>query len=97
MHIIGSKDTWGGNSGKGSYNRLAQFKADIINKFVEENAIEFVMEWGCGDGHQLSLAKYLQCVGYDVSKQAISTCQENMQKIKQRNLCGVVMKTLLLI
>lgn len=48
------------------------------------------MEWGCGDGHQLSLAKYPQYVGYDVSKQAISTCQEKYSKDKTKKFmwCG---------
>lgn len=80
----------GGNSGKGSYNRLAQFKADVINKFVEENAIDSVIEWGCGDGNQLSLAKYPQYVGYDVSEQAIFMCQERYSgdRTKRFMWCG---------
>ena len=30
----------GQNSGAGSYNELAQFKADIINNFIEKNQIK---------------------------------------------------------
>ena len=44
----------GGTSGEGSYGRLAEFKAEIVNKFVKENGIDSVVEFGCGDGKQLS-------------------------------------------
>ena len=57
-----------GNSGAGSYGRLAQFKADIINNFIKENNIETVIEFGCGDGNQLSLLNCKQYTGVDVSK-----------------------------
>lgn len=66
----------GGNSGAGSYGRLADFKAEIINKFVEENNIKEVIEWGCGDGNQLKLAKYPVYVGYDVSQKSIDICKK---------------------
>lgn len=39
----------GNNSGAGSYGRLADFKAEIINQFVTENDVREVVEWGCGD------------------------------------------------
>lgn len=70
----------GGNSGSGSYNRLAEFKAEIINEFVEKKAIKTVVEWGCGDGNQLVLAKYPKYIGYDVSKRAIAICKERFKK-----------------
>jgi hypothetical protein len=43
----------GGNSGDGSYGRLAVFKAEFINKFIDEVNINSATEMGCGDGHQL--------------------------------------------
>ena len=43
----------GGNSGNGSYDILAEFKAEIINKFVNQNEIETVIEFGSEDGNQL--------------------------------------------
>ena len=58
----------GGNSGAGSYNRLAAFKAEFINSFVERNAIRTVIEFGCGDGAQLALMDYPNYVGVDVSQ-----------------------------
>jgi SAM-dependent methyltransferase len=65
----------GRNSGSGSYGQLAQFKADVINQFVEENAIGTVIEYGCGDGNQLTLAKYLSYIGFDVSPEAVALCK----------------------
>lgn len=66
----------GGNSGIGSYGRLAEYKAEILNQFVEENNISTVIEWGCGDGNQLLLADYPKYLGLDVSKEAIRICSE---------------------
>ena len=48
----------GGNSGAGSYNKIAIFKAKIMNQFVLENNIQHVIEFGFGDGAQLERAKY---------------------------------------
>lgn len=55
-----SQDYWrkryekGGNSGLGSYDHYAVFKADVLNAFFKENHIQSVVEFGCGDGNQLS-------------------------------------------
>jgi hypothetical protein len=72
-----SADYWenryrtGRNSGAGSYNRLADFKADTLNSFVERNSIQTVIEFGSGDGSQLRLAHYPNYIGVDVSRTAI--------------------------
>lgn len=65
----------GGNSGSGSYGRLAKFKAKVLNKFVKKHQIKTVLEIGVGDGNQLSLAKYPHYVGADVSEEAVSLCE----------------------
>lgn len=76
----GSEHYWikrydtGGDSGNGSYNQLAEFKADVLNKFVLENGITSVIEYGCGDGNQLGLAQYPKYIGFDVSPNALSRC-----------------------
>jgi hypothetical protein len=76
----GSGDYWkdryeaGGHSGDGSYNQLAEFKAEILNTFVFENRITSVIEYGCGDGNQLSLAQYPKYIGFDVSPNAMARC-----------------------
>lgn len=64
----------GGNSGDGSYNQLAEFKAEVLNSFVFENGVASVIEYGCGDGNQLSLAQYPKYIGFDVSPKAVSMC-----------------------
>ena len=81
----GSQDYWerryqtGGHSGSGSYGELAQFKADALNAFVAEHNIQTVIEHGCGDGNQLTLAKYPQYVGYDVSDRALEMCRQQFE------------------
>jgi hypothetical protein len=64
----------GGTSGGGSYGALARAKAHVVNEFVRRNDIRSVTEFGCGDGHQLSLACYPRYVGLDVSPSAIDLC-----------------------
>ena len=77
----GSEDYWkkryqsGGTSGAGSYGRLAQFKAEVINEFVRDKQISSVIEYGCGDGNQLGLSEYPSYIGFDVSPDAITQCR----------------------
>lgn len=78
----GSADYWeqryadGETSGHGSYGGFAEFKAGVLNRFVAEQRIETVLEFGCGDGNQLSLASYRDYVGLDVSETALRTCRK---------------------
>jgi hypothetical protein len=65
----------GGNSGAGSYDEFAQFKASVLNRFVEEQGIQSVIEFGCGDGNQLLLANYPTYTGFDVSETALQRCR----------------------
>lgn len=86
----GSESYWekryqkGGNSGSGSYNRLAQFKAKIINDFIKANDIQTVIEFGCGDGNQLALAQYQNYIGLDVSSTVINRCKEKFKEDKNK-------------
>lgn len=64
----------GGTSGSGSYKELALYKAAFLNAFVQDNIISSVIEFGCGDGNQLCLAKYSSYVGMDVSSTVIRRC-----------------------
>jgi len=66
----------GGSSGPGSFGQLAGFKADVVNAFVESNGVRSVIEFGCGDGNQLSLARYPKYIGLDVSRTAIGLCKQ---------------------
>lgn len=60
-----------GTSGSGSYGRLALFKAKVINALADEMRIESVIEFGSGDGNQLSLFTIRDYVGFDVSETAL--------------------------
>ncbi len=65
----------GGNSGWGSYGPLSEFKAEVLNHFIEHRAIQSVVELGCGDGNQLSLLRCSNYTGLDISSKAMELCQ----------------------
>jgi SAM-dependent methyltransferase len=65
----------GGNSGAGSYGRLAEFKGSFLNQFFEANDVESVLEFGCGDGNQLRYMSPKRYIGFDVSPAAIDICR----------------------
>lgn len=65
-----------GNSGAGSYGKLAEFKAEIINGFINEHNINNIIEFGCGDGNQLNLFNIKNYLGFDVSDTIIKLCQD---------------------
>jgi hypothetical protein len=65
----------GGNSGVGSHGKFAEFKAEVLNQFVAGRDLRTVIEFGCGDGSQLALAKYPAFTGFDVSETAIDLCK----------------------
>jgi hypothetical protein len=71
-----SRYATGGTSGSGSYNRLAEFKAEVLNALVESEQLASVIEFGCGDGNQLSLANYPTYLGFDISPHALALCRE---------------------
>lgn len=64
----------GGNSGAGSYGRLAVFKAEFLNEFLKNENIDRAIELGCGDGNQLTMIHYTSYIGLDVSASAIRLC-----------------------
>jgi hypothetical protein len=76
----GTGDYWeshykaGGNSGGGSYKRLAEFKAKIVNDFITEKNLTSAIEFGCGDGNNLSLINYPKYIGLDISPTAVKIC-----------------------
>lgn len=90
FNFVNSADYWedryriGGNSGPGSYGRLSEFKAKIINNFLINNNVENAIEFGCGDGNQLSLINYKKYIGVDVSKKIIENCKERFGKDKSK-------------
>lgn len=76
----GSNDYWqqryrrGGDSGIGSGGETAKVKADAINAFVAKFGVGSVIELGCGDGRQLTLARYPKYLGLDISPEAVRMC-----------------------
>lgn len=79
--FTGSGDYWigrydsGGTSGAGSCGKLAEFKAEVVNGFIKQENVKTIIEYGCGDGNQLSLAEYPSYLGFDVSPKAIALCR----------------------
>jgi SAM-dependent methyltransferase len=65
----------GGTSGAGSYHALAEAKAAFLNDFVRTREVGSIIELGCGDGNQLSLADYPSYIGLDVSRSAVGMSQ----------------------
>jgi SAM-dependent methyltransferase len=65
----------GVSSGAGSYGRLAAFKAEVLNGFVDQYQISSVIEYGSGDGAQLKLARYPSYTGVDISAKAVEMCR----------------------
>lgn len=83
--LLGFKDSrnyWetryrmGGNSGEGSRGVNATHKADVLNRFIQENGIRSLIEFGCGDGYQLSMLNAPDYTGVDVSKTVVERCRE---------------------
>ena len=86
FNMKGSKGYWetryarGGNSGGGSYGRLAEFKAEVLNNLVTELHINSIIELGCGDGNQTSLLESkVNYLGLDISPTVI---QWNLEKFR---------------
>jgi hypothetical protein len=82
LRFRGSKEFWrtnysnGGTSGPGSYGEFALFKANFLNRFVRENELSTVIEFGCGDGHQMSFFDFPNYIGLDISDAAVEMCKK---------------------
>jgi SAM-dependent methyltransferase len=80
MNAFSSASYWetryrtGGNSGAGSYGRLAGFKAAFINAFIADNRVTSVIDLGCGDGNLLSMLHAPGYTGVDVSATTLARC-----------------------
>lgn len=65
----------GGNSGAGSYGKLAAYKAEFINGFIRDHGVGSVIELGCGDGAQAARFQAPEYTGLDVSVRAVEMCR----------------------
>jgi hypothetical protein len=87
----GSADYWerhyrrGGDSGACSYGQNAAEKARAVNASVVEHAIESVIEFGCGDGNQLSLLRVDRYIGLDVSPTAVERCAQAFEDDRSKS------------
>lgn len=68
--------TSGKTSGAGSYGAHAEYKSSVVNEIVERHGISRVLEFGCGDGNQLTYYRIPEYVGLDVTTAAVEMCQE---------------------
>jgi SAM-dependent methyltransferase len=82
LQFADSKSYWirryeqGRTSGPGSYDKLAHYKAEVLNRFVADHQLTTVIEFGCGDGNQLQLAEYPHYTGYDISPLVLDMCRQ---------------------
>ncbi|MCX6701658.1 MAG: class I SAM-dependent methyltransferase [Candidatus Zambryskibacteria bacterium] len=56
-----------------------------MNAFVKENEINSVIEFGSGDGNQLSLFEFKKYIGLDVSLTAVEMCKERFKNDNTKN------------
>jgi hypothetical protein len=86
-----SKEYWekrykdAGNSGSGSYGHLAAFKADVLNDLFNKYDLSGIIEFGCGDGNQLSMLKCKHYIGLDVSVTALDRCISTYSQDKTKS------------
>jgi SAM-dependent methyltransferase len=80
MRNFDSKKYWrkrylvGGNSGDGSYGKLADWKSRTLNDYMASRNVQEVLEFGCGDGNQLIALRAARYIGTDPSPAAIKSC-----------------------
>jgi len=75
----------GQNSGSGSYGQNADFKAEIVNRVIDEYKCKDMVEFGCGDANQMNLFKRIPYVGYDISPTIIT-----QNRAKYKNMKDVI-------
>ena len=74
----------GGNSGLGSYGKLAAFKAQFINTFIREHQVKRLLDFGCGDGNQAGFIEVENYLGFDVSPSALRRCRDRFKDDPRR-------------
>lgn len=79
----------GGNSGAGSFGRLAYFKADTINNLVDELSIQSIIEFGFGDGNQLSLYNLPDYTGFEISRTALDQCRKKFKNDPRKKFLSI--------
>ncbi len=75
----------GGDSGSGSYGKSAEFKAAALRRIISEHGIRSVVDFGCGDGHQIGLVDVDSYVGLDVSPSAVEKCRGRFEDDRSKS------------
>jgi hypothetical protein len=75
----------GGNSGSGSYDKKAEYKAKILNLIIDKYSIVNLIEFGCGDGNNLGYYDIDLYTGLDVSQAAIKLCINKYKDDKKKS------------
>ena len=86
--VLGKSVFSGGNSGAGSYNHLAEFKAAFLNGWIFRHNIRSVIDYGVGDGNQLTMLEidHLDSyLGIDVSEYVVRSCRERFAVDKNKS------------
>lgn len=82
LRFKGSEDFWkthyktGGDSGSGSVGKLLSYKADVINRIIDNCNVDTVTDFGCGDCKLARLIKAKRYIGLDISEDALNTCMK---------------------
>ena len=79
-----------GNSGAGSYGVLCEYKAKFINKFIIDNNCKNVIEFGSGDGNQMSYFNVQQYTGVDISEYVINICKQKYSHVENKKFATYV-------
>lgn len=70
---MNTKEYWenryanGGNSGSGSMGKLAEYKAEFVSRFISEEGIYTVGDFGCGNSMLASQFVCTAYYGYDIA------------------------------
>jgi hypothetical protein len=73
-----------GNSGAGSYGVLCEYKAKFINKFIIDNNCKNMIEFGSGDGNQMSYFEVQKYTGIDISEHIINICKKKYNHLSNK-------------
>jgi len=73
----------GRDSGSGSYGKNAAFKAEIVNRVIEDYHCKNMVEFGCGDANQMTLFTRIPYVGYDISSTIIERDKKKYADLPQ--------------
>ena len=85
QYIWENRYTQNGTSGAGSYGVLCEYKAEFINKFITDNNCTTVIEFGSGDGNQMSYFNVPLYTGVDISEYIINKCKQKYSHLENKN------------